>query len=104
MSDKALIFRNLINGVPVAQVAQTFQVSEAQALQTFAFVLRKIKSYQFKRHQPLILASNIEEARKYQVTCLSVLAKLNLEKDDAFKDIHSEIMTPDNALSIARNL
>lgn len=108
MDTRALIFSNLLNGVPLGQVAQAFHKTESEINQIFSFVLRKIKSYCFVRQTqkayPTITASTLEDAKKYRLTCLEVLPKLNLDKDSQFKDIQTELVTPDNALSIARNL
>lgn len=109
MDDRTLIFSNLLNGVPTRQVAQTFRRSEAEVLQIFSFILRKIKNYCFLRARqknayPIIVASNIKEAQKYKLTCLSVLPKLNLDKAPQYKDIHSEVINPDNVMAVTRNL
>lgn len=104
MDPRALIFSNLLNGVPVAHVARDFGKSENEVLQTFGFVLRKIKSYAFERKMPSILASSVAEAKRYRITCLSILPKLNLDKEPKFKQIHNEIITPDNVMSVARNM
>lgn len=108
MNEQALIFQNLLNGVPVKQVCLAFNKTETEVLQTFSYVLLKVKSYVFLRQTrvgyPTIIASTIEEAKKYRLTCLSVLPKLNLSRPADFKDIQNEIVTPDNVLSVTRNL
>jgi hypothetical protein len=108
MDDRALIFSNLLNGVPLWQVARDFHKTESEVNYTFAFILRKIKSYCFlrqaQRAYPPIMASTVEEAKKYRLTCFSVLPKLNLEKSAQFKDINNETVTPDNVMAIAKNL
>lgn len=107
--DRALIFKNLLNGVPIQQVCRDFHKTESEVNQIFSFVLRKIKNYCWLRSAtkvalPMVHAGNLEEAKKYRIQCLSVLPKLNLNKDSQYKDFHSEVITPDNALQIARNL
>ncbi len=109
MDERALIFANLLNGVSVAQVARDFRVSEPEVMNTFSNVLRKVKSYCFLRARqknavPLVIASTIEEAKKYRLTCLHVLPKLNLDKAPHYKDIQGEIVTPDNIMAVARNM
>ncbi len=108
MDTRALIFSNLLNGVPVGQVAREFKRSEREIMQIFSFILRKIKSYCFLRQTfkgyPVITAATIDEAKRYRITCLSVLPNLKLDKEPQFKDIQSEIVTPDNAMSVAKNL
>jgi hypothetical protein len=124
MNNQALIFANLLNGVPEQQVAEVFKISREEVQRSFAFVLRKVKSYIFLRQAPhwkhyekggplegapvmaypTITGSTLDEAKKHRLTCLSVLPKLKLDKEPQFKDIQTEIVTPDNAMQIARNL
>lgn len=109
MDNRALIFANLVNGVPPEQVARDFRQSEAEVMQVFAFVLRKIKSYCFMRSRQknavrIITASNLKEAKDCRVLCLSVLPKLNLDNPPEYKDIQHEVVTPDNVMAVARNL
>ena len=49
MNTQALIFANLLNGVSEQQVAEAFKISREEVQRTFAFVLRKVKSYCFLR-------------------------------------------------------
>ncbi len=109
MNSKALIIANLLNGVPMEQVCKDFHKSESEVMNIFAFVLRKVKSYCFLRSAtanayPMITASNLEEAKKHRITCLTVLPKLNMNKEAEFKDIQTEIVSPDNFLQIAKNI
>lgn len=109
MDDRHLIFSNLLNGVPVPQVARDFHKSEAEVEQVFTHVLRKVKSYCFLRSRqknpmPVVTASTVAEARAFRLTCLSVLPKLNLDRAPEFRDIHTETITPDNIMTVARNL
>ncbi len=108
MDDRALIFSNLLNGVSVEQVAREFKKSLDEVQRDFSYVLRKVKSYCFLRQTQKgyapINASTIEEAKKYRLTCLSVLPNIKLDKEPHFKDIQHEIVTPDNAIMIAKNL
>lgn len=109
MDSKALIFTNLLNGVSVEQVCRDFHKTESEVMNIFAFVLRKVKSYCFlraasKEALPMITASNLEEAKRHRITCLSVLPKLNLNKEAQFKDIQTEIVTMDNFTQVIKNL
>jgi len=110
MSDyRSLIFSNLLNGVPVSQVCRDFQKSESEVMQVFHFVFRKRKSYCFLRStqkiaMPMVYGYTIEDAKKSRLTCLNVLPKLNLNKEAEFKDIQAEIVTPDNAMQVTRNI
>ena len=53
---------------------------------------------------PTITGSTVDDVKKYRLTCLAVLPNLKLDKEPQFKDIQTEIVTPDNAMQIARNL
>ena len=104
MDDRALIFTNLLNGVPLAEVARTFRRGEKDVLDTFGFVLRKVKSYAFERRMPPVVAATVDEARRHRLLCLSVVGKLNLDKDPRYARIVTETVTGDNALTIAKDL
>ena len=106
---RSLIFANLLNGVSAQQVARDFHKTELEVNQIFSFVLRKIKSYCFMRSiqknaLPMIVADDVKSAQRYRLTCLKVLPHLNLDKAPQYKDIQSELVKPDNILSVARNL
>ena len=92
MDERALIFQNLLNGVPVWRVAQEFhKSSEREVIDIFNFVLRKIRSYQFERKRPPVLAETIEQVRKhYHITCLTILPKLKLNKPPTYEKIIDE--------------
>lgn len=91
MDERALIFANLVKGVPVWQVARDYRKrNEAEVLGIFAFVLNKVRNYHFVRHLPPIVGESVEEIRKYRAACLSVLPKLNFDKPPQFKKIANE--------------
>jgi hypothetical protein len=110
MDNRSLIFANLLNGVPTAQVAQAFNLrSEDEALQVFQYVLRKIKSYCFLRARqknayPIIVAHDVKTAQAYKLTCLTVLPKLKLDTAPQYKDIHNEMITEGNVMAVTANL
>lgn len=109
MDYRALIFANLLNGVPIEQICKDFDKSESEVQNIFAFVLRKVKSYCFERSAtkdalPMITAATLEEAKKHRITCLTVLPKLNLNKDPKYRDIQIETVTPDNIMSVGSKL
>src|ERR1700761_8648127 len=89
--ERALIFSNLLNGVPVWQVARDFRKSsEQEVMNIFNFILRKIRSRRLERMEPPIVGSTIEEVRKQRVVCLTTLPKLNLDKDPRYKNVMHE--------------
>lgn len=104
-----MIFANLLNGVPMEQICKDYNRSESEVMNIFSFVLRKVKSYCFERSAtkdalPMITAATLDEAKKHRLTCLTVLPKLNLNKDPKYRDIQIENVTPDNLMSIGSKL
>src|SRR5580692_9304331 len=87
---RALIFTNLLNGVPAWQVARDFHRSEPDVMNIFRFILRKIKSRRLERMEPPIVGNSIAEIRKQRITCLTILPKLNLDRDPLYKDVLHE--------------
>jgi len=90
--DRALIFSNLLNGVPAWQVARDFHKSEPDVMHIFRFILRKIKSRRLERMEPPIVGNSISEIQKQRITCLTILPKLNLDRDPLYKDVFHEPM------------
>jgi hypothetical protein len=90
--DRALIFTNLLNRVPAWQVARDFHRSEPDVMNIFRFILRKIKSRLLERMEPPIVGNSIAEIRKYRITVLTILPKLNLDRDPLYKDVFHEPM------------
>jgi hypothetical protein len=88
--ERALIFANLLNGVPEWQVARDFHKSVPDVMHIFRFILRKIKSRRLERTEPPIVGHTIEEARKQRIACLTILPKLNLDRDPRYKDVFHE--------------
>jgi len=89
---RALIFKNLLNGVSIAQVAKDFRKSEPDVMNIFRYILRKIKSRRLERMEPMIVGNSISEIRRQRVTVLSILPKLNLDRDPLYKDVFHEPM------------
>lgn len=90
--DRALIFSNLLNGVPIAKVCETFRKSEPEVMNIFRYVLRKIKSRRLERMEPMIVGNSIAEIRRQRIACLTILPKLNLDRDPLYKDVLHEPM------------
>jgi len=88
--ERALIFSNLLNGQEPWKVAEQFHKSLPDVMNIFNFVLRKIRSRRLERMEPPITGSSIEEIRKQRIACLTILPKLNLDKDPRFKDVRHE--------------
>jgi hypothetical protein len=90
--DRALIFTNLLNGVPAWQVARDFHRSEPDVMNIFRFILRKIKSRRLERMEPPIVGNSISEIQRQRISVLTILPKLNLDKDPLYKDVFHEPM------------
>lgn len=90
LDSRALIFTNLMNGVPVWQVCRDFRKSEPDVMNVFRFVLRKIRSRRLERMEPPIIGNTIDEVRRQRIVCLTILPKLNLDRDPRYKDVLHE--------------
>ena len=88
--ERALIFTNLLNGVPVWQVARDFHRSEPDVMHIFRFIVRKIRSRRLERMEPPIVGNTIDEVRRQRIVCLTILPKLNLDRDPRYKDVFHE--------------
>src|SRR5579872_5853069 len=90
LDSRALIFTNLMNGVPVWQVCRDFRRTEPDVMNIFRFILRKIRSRRLERMEPPIVGNTIDEVRKQRIACLTILPKLNLDRDPRYKDVLHE--------------
>jgi hypothetical protein len=89
-TERKLIFINLVNGVPIHTVAQTFhRESERVVLDDFRFVALKIKSYMFSRAMPFIPLEHPHEVAQNKSLVFDLLNKVNLDVLPAFSKITS---------------
>lgn len=89
-TERKLIFINLLNGVDVKTVAQTFRKeSEKEVMDEFRFVALKIKNYAFQRVMPHIPCDTVAEARANKIIIFGILEKINLDVVPIFKAINS---------------
>lgn len=94
-TERKLIFQNLLNGVPVAQVAQAFhRASEKEVLEDFRFVALKIKCYAFQRAFPYIPMDTVAEAAQNKMAILDILSKVNLDVLPVFSSVKVEGFNP----------
>jgi len=92
--ERAIIFSNLLNGVPVWQVARDFhKQADGEVQRIFDFILAKIKSYCFERKLPPVLGSTVAEVRQYKAICFEILPKINLDKEPMYGKIFEEKMS-----------
>lgn len=94
--NRALIYKNLLNGVPLWLIMQHCQMSEKDVMGVFDYVSRKIRDYLFRKCKPAIPCENIAIAQRSRLKLLAVLPNLNLDVEPTYRDIHHETVTPDN--------
>jgi len=98
--ERVLIYKALLNGVPVWRVTETFRRSDKEVMDIFRFVSRMITEYCFERKMPLPACDAIAVAQKYRRALLSLLTKVNLDKQPAFGKILNEKVNPGNAMNV----
>lgn len=87
-TERELIFINLANGVPIAEVAKAFNKNtEAEIMDDFRFVALKIKSYMFKRAMPFIPLDTVSEVMQNRLQAFDLLTKVNLDVLPEFQKI-----------------
>ena len=85
--NQKLIFSNLVNGIPLMEVARAFKKSPREIQDDFQFVSQKIQSYAFERRMPYIACDTIGRARLNRLILLDLLEKINLEVLPKYKKI-----------------
>lgn len=88
MDERRLIFSNLLNKVPMENVAKAFNKTEADIKMDFAFIAQKIKNYCFKNNVPAIFCDTLEDARKNRHAIYPILNIINLDIQPEFKVRH----------------
>lgn len=78
--ERVLIYRNLLNGIPVWRLMEMFHKSEKEVMDIFIFVSRRLREYCFKRRMPTVFCDCIATAQKEKMALLPLLTKLNLDK------------------------
>lgn len=87
-TERELIFINLVNGVPIADVAKAFhKETENQVMEDFRFVALKIKNYMFARAMPFISLDTVAEAMQNKLQAFELLNKVNLDVLPQFQKI-----------------
>jgi hypothetical protein len=88
--ERALIFQNLLNDVPVWQVAHAYHRSQDEVMNIFNFIMRKIRSRVLERMERPIFGTTIEEIQKSKRRCLAMLPFLNLDKEPRYANVLHE--------------
>lgn len=74
--DRRLIFENVANGVPIQQVMSVFRRSEKEVMDDVRFVGKKIAEYRFRRHQPPLSCTTLNEIFINRAPLLDTLRRL----------------------------
>lgn len=74
--DRRLIFENVANGVPIQQVMNVFRRSEKEVMDEVQFVGKKIAEYRFRRHQPPLSYTTLNEIFINRRALLDTLRRL----------------------------
>lgn len=90
---RKLVIENLVNGVPLEIVAQTFCKSTAEVMRDFDFALKKIKSYCFERALPAFICDNLAQAKRQQQVFRHFLDRVNLEVAPKHSTIKDHVLT-----------
>ncbi len=92
--ERVLIYSNLLNGVPVWKLMETFHKSDKEIMDVFRLVSRAVIHYCFKRKMPPVFCDGIAVAQKHKRTILPLLTKINLDKDST-KVTHNQLGAQD---------
>jgi hypothetical protein len=74
--DRRLIFENVANGVPIQQVMSVFRRSEKEVMDEVRFVGKKLCEYRFRRHQPPLSCTTLNEIFTNRAALLDTLRRL----------------------------
>lgn len=74
--DRRLIFENVANGVPIQQIMSVYRRSEKEVMEEVRFVGKKIAEYRFRRHQPPLSCTTLNEIFINRLALLDTLRKL----------------------------
>jgi hypothetical protein len=90
--ERVMIFANLMNGVPEWKIAEQFHKSVPDVMHIFRFILRKIRSRRLERMEPPIVGNSLAEIRRQRITVLTLLPRLNLDKEPHYSNVMHEGM------------
>lgn len=85
MEERKIIFSNILNKVPVLNIAQAFNKSENEIISDFKYIIQKIKNYCFINGHPAIYCDTIEEAQREKYSIYPILNVINLDKAPIYK-------------------
>ena len=91
MNERKIIFSNLLNKVPVQNIALAFNKTENEILLDFKYIIQKIKNYCFLNSVPPIFCDTLPEAQKNKYSIFPILDKLDLEKAPIYKITYKEL-------------
>lgn len=78
--ERVLVYRNLLDGVPVWKVMEVFRKSEKEIMDIFRHVSAALMHYSLLRHMPPVFSDAIAVAQKQKRYLLPLITKVNLDK------------------------
>ncbi len=90
MEERKLIFSNLLNKVPLGNVAQAFNKTETEIQADFKYIIQKVKNYCFLNGHPAIICDSIEQAQRLRYSIFPILKSINLDKAPEYKITNKE--------------
>lgn len=88
MNDRLLMFTNLLNKVPLEDVAKAFNTTEAAILVDFKYIMQKVNNYCFLRGVPAIRCETIFDAQRERLNIFPILKVIDLDKPPIYKIRH----------------
>lgn len=85
MDERRLVFLNLINSVPLKNVAESFNKTELEIKASFDYIIQKIKNYCFIKDVPAICCNTIAQAKAIRHSIYPILDKVDLDKEPIYK-------------------
>lgn len=70
--DIKLIFNNLLNGVEMAAICQTFHTTEQEVNEAYKLVIERIKLARFKSQMPFMKLDDLNDAKKNRLELLKL--------------------------------
>lgn len=95
---EALLIRNLLNGVPIADAARVSGMTEGEAGQAFAEAMKRVAEYQLVHCVPYTPVGNLAEARRNRVRVLEMLGEIQ-RWDDRDREIVLEVLAGRNVVA-----
>lgn len=87
VTERRLIFSNLLNGCDYASVGKAFNKTEKEIDETFNFVIQLLKSVCFENRVPLPPCGTLAEAQANRLSLLKLADKVDLTLVPVYKNV-----------------